>query len=120
MGGMDPARYPQRRKQPETIKDTNLGRTSTKEEVEVRSRTLHRTWRTKVDPPSPEVNPQLHHDTIRPTARRNPTRPNARWTDELHNFVKNILCLEQVLNEVCSNPDFWKNYEDQFVNEDVD
>ena len=65
-------------------------------------------------------NPQVHHDTIRPTARRNPTRPNVRWTDELHNFVKNILRPEQVLNEVCSNPDFWKNYEDQFVNEDVD
>ena len=55
MGGMDTACYPQRRKQPETIKDTNLGRTSTKEEVEVRSRTLQRTWRTKVDPPSLEV-----------------------------------------------------------------
>ena len=66
-----------------------------------------------------EWTPQIHHDTIRPTARRNPTRPNLRWTDELHNFVKNNLRPERVWNEVCSNPDFWKKCEDQFVNEDV-
>ena len=66
-----------------------------------------------------EWNPQIHHDTIRPTARRNPTRPNLRWTDELRNFVKNNLRPERAWNEVCSSPDFWKKCEDQFVNEDV-
>ena len=66
-----------------------------------------------------EWNPQVHHDTIRPTARRNPTRPNIRWTDELHNFVKNNLRPKRAWSEVCTNPDFWKNCEDQFVNEDM-
>jgi hypothetical protein len=66
-----------------------------------------------------EWNPQVHHDTVRPTARRNPTRPNLRWTDELHNFVKKRLSPARVWNEVCPNPDFWIECEDQFVNEDV-
>ena len=66
-----------------------------------------------------EWSPPIHHDTIRPTARRNPTRPNLRWTDELHNFVKNNLRPERCWNEVCSDPNFWKKCEDQFVNEDV-
>ena len=66
-----------------------------------------------------EWNPQVHHDTFRPTARRNPTRPNLRWTDELHNFVKKRLSPARVWNEVCPNPDFWIECEDQFVNENV-
>ena len=66
-----------------------------------------------------EWNPQVHHDTVRPTARRNPTRPNLRWTDELHNFVKKRLSPARVWNEVCPNPDFWIECEDQFVNENV-
>ena len=66
-----------------------------------------------------EWNPQIHHDPARPTARRNPARPNLRWTDELHNFVKNRLRPTRTWNEVCPNPDFWKRCEDQFVNEDV-
>jgi hypothetical protein len=61
-------------------------------------------------------NPQLHYDGTRPTAHRNPTRPNLRWTDELHNFVRDNVRPEQVWSEVCSNPEFWTTHESNFIN----
>jgi hypothetical protein len=65
-----------------------------------------------------EWNPQIHRDASRPLARRKPTRPNLRWADELQAFVKNHLRPERQWNDVCSDPDFWRNCEDQFVNDD--
>ena len=59
-------------------------------------------------------NPQLHHDGTRPTAHRNPTRPNLRWTDELHNFVRDNVHPERTWSEVCSNPEFWTTHESIF------
>ena len=66
-----------------------------------------------------EWDPQIHRDASRPLARRKPTRPNLRWADELQAFVKNHLRPERQWNDVCSDPDFWRNCEDQFVNGDV-
>ena len=66
-----------------------------------------------------EWSPQIHSDALRPLARRKPTRPNMRWTDELQNFVKNHLRPERQWYDVCSNPVFWKTCEDQFVNANV-
>ena len=66
-----------------------------------------------------EWNPQVHCDAPRSTARRKPTRPNARWTDELRKFSKERLRPEQQWNDVCSNPDFWKTHENDFINRDV-
>ena len=50
-------------------------------------------------------NPQLHSDALRSTARRKPTRPNLRWTDELQNFYKKYLRPGQEWNDVSSDPD---------------
>ena len=61
-------------------------------------------------------NPQVHYDTPKPSARRKPTRPKLRWTDELRNHVKDRLRPEQEWNDVCSDPDFWKTYESNFIN----
>ena len=61
-------------------------------------------------------NPQLHSDTLRPTARRKPARPNLRWTDELQNFIKNRLQPGEAFNDVCTDPDFWTNHESTFIN----
>ena len=61
-------------------------------------------------------NPQLHSDALRPTARRKPTRPNLRWTDELQNFIKRCLRPGQEWNDVCSDPDFWRTHENSFIN----
>ena len=66
-----------------------------------------------------EWNPQEHCDARRSTARRKPTRPNARWTDELCKFSKERLRPEQQWSDVCSNPDFWKMHENDFINRDV-
>ena len=62
-----------------------------------------------------EWNPQIHSDAPRSTARRRPTRPNARWTDELRNFFTRLR-LERAWNDVCSDPDFWKTHESNFIN----
>ena len=62
-------------------------------------------------------NPQVHYDTNRLTARRNPTRPDLRWTDELQNFVRDHVRPERTWSEVCSDPEFWKMHEKYFVNE---
>ena len=64
-------------------------------------------------------NPQVHSDALRPTARRKPTRPNLRWTDELRNYVKDRLRPVQEWNDVCSNPDFWKTHESNFINRET-
>jgi len=64
-------------------------------------------------------NPQVHSDALQPPARRKPTRPNLRWTDELHYYVKNRLRPERQWNDVCSDPEFWKSQENDFVNGDV-
>ena len=61
-------------------------------------------------------NPQVHSDALRPTARRKPTRPNLRWTDELRNYVKEHLRPQQEWNDISPNPDFWKMHESNFVN----
>ena len=61
-------------------------------------------------------NPQMHYDGIRPTARRAPARPNLRWTDELHNFVRDNVRPERTWSEVCSNPEFWTTHESNFIN----
>ena len=66
-----------------------------------------------------EWNPQVHRDASRPLARRKPARPNLRWIDELQVSVKNHLRPERQWNEVCSDPDFWRQCEDQFVNGDI-
>ena len=60
--------------------------------------------------------PQVHSDALRPTARRKPTRPNLRWTDELRTFVKEHVLPQQEWNDVCPNPDFWKMHESRFIN----
>ena len=61
-------------------------------------------------------NPQVHSDTLRPNARRKPTRPNLRWTDELSHYVKDRLRPVREWNDVCSDPDFWKTHESNFIN----
>ena len=66
-----------------------------------------------------EWNPQVHYDSQKPSARRRPTRPKSRWTDELRNHVKDRLRSEQEWDDVCSNPDFWKLHESTFINHDV-
>ena len=43
----------------------------------------------------------MHYDTPKPSARRKPTRPKLRWTDELRNHVKDRLRPEQEWNDVC-------------------
>ena len=64
-------------------------------------------------------NPQVHFDAPRPAARRKPTRPNLRWTDELRNYAKEHLRPEQEWNDVCADPDFWKNHEHDFITRNV-
>ena len=66
-----------------------------------------------------EWNPQVHYDPPRPSARRRPTRPKLRWTDELRNHIKDRLRPEQAWDDVCSNPDFWKLHESTFINHEV-
>ena len=66
-----------------------------------------------------EWNPQIHYDAPRPSARRRPTGPKLRWTDELRNHAKDRLQTEHEWNDVCSNPDFWKLHESTFINHDV-
>ena len=63
-------------------------------------------------------NPQMHYDGTRPTARRTPTRPNLRWTDELHNFIRDNMRIERTWSEVCSDPEFWKRYESCFTTDE--
>ena len=65
-----------------------------------------------------EWHPQIHSDLPRPQARRRPARPNARWTDELRNFFTSLQS-ERQWKDVCSNPDYWKTHESDFVNRDV-
>ena len=64
-------------------------------------------------------NPQVHFDAPRPAARRKPTRPNLRWTDELRNYAKEHLRPELEWNDVCADPDFWKNHEHYFITRNV-
>ena len=61
-------------------------------------------------------NPQVHSDALRPTARRKPTRPNMRWTDELRAYVRENVRPPQEWNDVCPNPDFWKVHESRYIN----
>ena len=61
-------------------------------------------------------NPQIHSDAPRPTARRKPTRPNLRWTDELRTYVKEQVRPVQEWNDVCLSPDFWKMHESRYIN----
>ena len=56
-------------------------------------------------------NPQVHFDGTRSNARRKPARPNLRWTDELHNYVKDRPRPAQQWNAACSDLDFWKTHE---------
>ena len=60
-------------------------------------------------------NPQVHSDALRPTARRKPTRPNMRWTDELRNYVREHVQPQQDRNDVYPNSDFWKMHESSFI-----
>ena len=66
-----------------------------------------------------EWNPQIHSDAPRPPARRKPTRPNLRWTDELRKYVKDHIRPTQQWNAVCSDPDFWKSHENRFVSSET-
>jgi len=61
-------------------------------------------------------NPLVHSDALRPTARRKPTRPNLRWTDELRTYVKEQVRPIQEWNDVCHSPDFWKMHGNRFIN----
>ena len=64
-------------------------------------------------------NPQVHFDTPRPAARRKPTRPNLRWTDELRNYAREHLRPEQEWKDMCTDPEFWKNHEQDFITRNV-
>ena len=63
--------------------------------------------------------PQVHSDAVRPNARRKPTRPNLRWTDELRTYVKDRLRPVREWNDVYPDPDFWKTHEHNFINREA-
>ena len=63
-----------------------------------------------------EWNPQIHFDARQSSARRKPTRPNLRWSDELRNYAKDYLRPGQSWNDVCPDAQFWKTHETNFIN----
>ena len=64
---------------------------------------------------APVWNPQVHFDHPKPTARRKQAGPKKRWTDELEHFVRNLPPQNTTLKDVCTDPNFWQTYENDYV-----
>ena len=60
-------------------------------------------------------NPQVHFDHPKPTARRKQAGPKKRWTDELEHFVRTLPQQNTTLKDVCTDPNFWQTYENDYV-----
>ena len=60
-------------------------------------------------------NPQVHFDPPRPATRRRQAGPKKRWTDELEHFVRGLPQRHTTLKDVCTDPNFWKTYEKDYV-----
>ena len=61
-----------------------------------------------------EWDPRKHFDAPKPSARRRPSRPNARWFDEIDKFFTETLPQRELTKEM----QVWIDYEEQFVNRD--
>ena len=116
MGGLDSKGYPQCRKQFEEAQNQTMDIEQARKRKWKFAGELHSgDGEQKWTHLALRWDPQMHSDALRPTARRKPTRPNLRWTDELRTFVKEHVLPQQEWNDVCPNPDFWKMHESRFI-----